>query len=136
MAWQWEAFKGAAEELQGDQEIVRLAVSKCWLALAWAREPATGDRDIVMTAVSQSGMALHHASPPPERPTISMRPISRGHACRFSLRNHVLHVRLKFQKNPHVRNLSARNSGAGNGCANFMGAWHFLVLSAGKLPCP
>ena len=27
---------------------------------------------------------------------------------------------------------SARNSGAGNGYANFMGAWHFLVLSAGK----
>ena len=24
---------------------------------------------------------------------------------------------------------------AGNGCANFMGAWHFLVLSAGKPPC-
>ena len=29
-----------------------------------------------------------------------------------------------------------RNSGAGNGCANFMGAWHFLVLSARKPPCP
>ena len=26
---------------------------------------------------------------------------------------------------PHVRNLSARNSRAGNGCADFMGAWHF-----------
>ena len=25
-----------------------------------------------------------------------------------------------------------RNSGAGNGCANFMGAWHFLVLCAEK----
>ena len=23
-------------------------------------------------------------------------------------------------------------SGPGNGCANFMGAWHFWVLSAGK----
>ena len=30
---------------------------------------------------------------------------------------------------------SAHNSGAGNGCANFMGAWHFSVLSAGKPPC-
>ena len=29
------------------------------------------------------------------------------------------------QNKPHVRNLSARNSGAENGCANFMGAWHF-----------
>ena len=33
-----------------------------------------------------------------------------------------------FRKKPHVRNFS----GAGNGCANFMGALHFLVLSAGK----
>ena len=40
------------------------------------------------------------------------------------------------QKNPRVRNFSARDSGAGNGCANFMGAWHFLVLSAGKRPMP
>ena len=29
-----------------------------------------------------------------------------------------------------------RDSGAGNGCANFMCAWHFLVLSAGKLRVP
>ena len=40
------------------------------------------------------------------------------------------------QKKRGVHEISARNSGAGNGCANFMGAWHFLVLSAGKLPCP
>ena len=26
-----------------------------------------------------------------------------------------------------------RNSGAGNGCANFMGAWRKCVLSAGKI---
>ena len=26
----------------------------------------------------------------------------------------------------------ARNSGAGSGCANFMGAWKHCVLSAGK----
>ena len=37
---------------------------------------------------------------------------------------------------PIVRNFSARNSGAGNGRANFMGAWDFLVLSAGKPPMP
>ena len=36
-----------------------------------------------------------------------------------------------IQKKPRVRNSSARNSGAGNGCANL---WvpGFLVLSAGK----
>ena len=38
------------------------------------------------------------------------------------------------QKKPHVRNFSARNSGAGNECANFVGAWQFLVLSAGNPP--
>ena len=27
------------------------------------------------------------------------------------------------QKNPRVRKIFVRNSGAGNGCANFMGAW-------------
>ena len=30
--------------------------------------------------------------------------------------------------------LSARNSGARNGCDNFMGAWDFLALSDGKPP--
>ena len=40
------------------------------------------------------------------------------------------------QKKRGVHKISARNSGAGNGCANFMGAWHFSVLSAGKPPCP
>ena len=41
-------------------------------------------------------------------------------------------VRLISQKKRDVHNISARNSGAGNGCADFMAAWHFLVLSAGK----
>ena len=27
------------------------------------------------------------------------------------------------QKNPRVRKISVRNSGAGNGCANFMDTW-------------
>ena len=31
--------------------------------------------------------------------------------------------------------LFACNSGAGNGCANFMGTWNFCILSAGKPPC-
>ena len=39
-----------------------------------------------------------------------------------------------FQKEPDVHHFSARDSGAGNGCANFVGAWHFLVLSAGIAP--
>ena len=33
-----------------------------------------------------------------------------------------------FQKKPHVRNFSACNSRARNGCANFMGAWHIWSL--------
>ena len=36
------------------------------------------------------------------------------------------------QKNPRVRKIRVRNSGAGNGCANFMHAWQECVLSAGK----
>ena len=41
-----------------------------------------------------------------------------------------------FQKNPRVRKIFVRNSGAGNACANFMGAWNFCVLSAGKPVSP
>ena len=36
------------------------------------------------------------------------------------------------QKNPRVRKIFVRNSGAGNGCVNFMDAWKQCVLSAGK----
>ena len=36
------------------------------------------------------------------------------------------------QKNPRVRKIRVRNSGAGNGCANFMDAWKKCVRSAGK----
>ena len=36
------------------------------------------------------------------------------------------------QKNPRVHKIRVRNSRAGNGCANFMGAWKNCVLSAGK----
>ena len=32
-------------------------------------------------------------------------------------------------------NIFAHNSGAGNGCVSFMGAWDFLVLWAGRPPC-
>ena len=37
-----------------------------------------------------------------------------------------------IQKNPRVRKIFARHSGAGNACANFMDAWKKCVLSAGK----
>ena len=37
-----------------------------------------------------------------------------------------------FQKNPRVRKICVRNSGAGNGCANFMDTWKKCVRSAGK----
>ena len=40
--------------------------------------------------------------------------------------------RERIQKNPRVRKIRVRNSGAGNGCANFMDAWKKCVLSAGK----
>ena len=38
----------------------------------------------------------------------------------------------RFQKNPRVRKIRVHNSGAGNGCANFMDTWRKCVLSAGK----
>ena len=51
-----------------------------------------------------------------------------------------------YQKNPRVRKIFVRNSGAGNGCVNFMDAWKnafsleekpmsikFLVLGGGIL---
>ena len=37
-----------------------------------------------------------------------------------------------YQKNPRVRKILVRNSGAGNGCANLMDTWKNCVLSAGK----
>ena len=43
-----------------------------------------------------------------------------------------MHVMKNLQKNPRVRKIFVRNSGAGNGCANFMGAWQKCALSAGK----
>ena len=36
------------------------------------------------------------------------------------------------QKNPRVRKIRVRNSGAGNGCAVFMGSWKNAFFSAGK----
>ena len=41
-----------------------------------------------------------------------------------------------YQTQPHVCNLAARNSGAGNGCANFVGTWDvfFIFLLENPLP--
>ena len=38
----------------------------------------------------------------------------------------------KIQKNPRVRKIFVRNSGAGNGCVNFMDAWKNSFFSAVK----
>ena len=37
-----------------------------------------------------------------------------------------------YQKNPRVHKIRVRNSGAGNGCANFYGRLEKCALSAGK----
>ena len=37
-----------------------------------------------------------------------------------------------YQKNPRVRKIRVRNSGAGNGCADFMDTWKKSIRSAGK----
>ena len=39
------------------------------------------------------------------------------------------------QKNPRVRKIRVRNSGTGNGSANFMGAWKNALFLQDK-PCP
>ena len=40
-----------------------------------------------------------------------------------------------IQKNPRVHKIRVRNSGAGNGCANFMGAWkNALFLQENQCP--
>ena len=40
-----------------------------------------------------------------------------------------------FQKKPRVRKILVSNSGAGNGCANFMDAWKNASVLQEK-PCP
>ena len=49
---------------------------------------------------------------------------------RYTLSHYVFQV--LNQKNPRVRKIHVRNSGAGNGCTNFMDAWKKCGLSAGK----
>ena len=42
----------------------------------------------------------------------------------------------QYQKNPRVRKIFVRNSGAGNGCANFMDAWKNASVLQENPPCP
>ena len=41
----------------------------------------------------------------------------------------------RHQKNPRVRKIRVRNSGAGNGCANFMDTWKNAFFLQ-ENPCP
>ena len=50
----------------------------------------------------------------------------------FSQRLGIMGPPNTYQKNPRVRKIRVRNSGAGNGCPNFMDTWKKCVLSAGK----
>ena len=40
------------------------------------------------------------------------------------------------KKKPRVHKTFACSSGAGNGCANFMGAWNFVLSAGERPPCP
>ena len=75
------------------------------------------------------GMGIHHAD--------AYTHIHEASRYQQTTKKQRSEVELKLsedQKKPHVRNSSARASGAGYGCASFVGAWHFLVLSAGNPP--
>ena len=43
---------------------------------------------------------------------------------------------LEVSENPRVRKIFVRNSGAGNGCANFMDAWKNAFFLQEKKKCP
>ena len=47
----------------------------------------------------------------------------------------IFYEQCRSQKNPRVRKILVRNSGAGNGCANFMDAWKNAFFLQEK-PCP
>ena len=49
---------------------------------------------------------------------------------------HWNHYLIHSEKNPRVRKLFVRNSGAGNGCANYMDAWKNAFFLQEKNPCP
>ena len=50
----------------------------------------------------------------------------------FAPRRDLQEKRFNLSEKSLMSVISAHTSGAGNGCANFMGAWHFWALSAGK----
>ena len=74
--------------------------------------------------LSHRGMALRFSC---------LAPLSRYTLSTKSALSHPFCLKLyQGQKNPRVRKIFVRNSGAGNGCANFMDAWKKSVRSAGK----
>ena len=76
------ALEDATEELKGDREIVRTAVSQNGYALKHATEQLKGDREIVITAVSQVGLALQHATKELKGDReIVMKAVSPGWSC-------------------------------------------------------
>ena len=58
--------------------------------------------------------------------------VSQGPLGKYCIFSAIWSVIAWNQKKPRVRKIFVRNSGAGNGCANFMDAWKNFVLSAGK----
>ena len=75
----------------------------------------------------------------PESPTSSTCSTFQGKCWTLRLSNNMFNIPQfglvlvnMYQKNPRVRKIRVRNSGAGNGCANFMDTWKKCVLSAGK----
>ena len=76
--------------------------------------------------------------------TADVPPLNDVRQARLRNPSHELLSDSSFQKNPRVCKIRVRNSGAGNGCANFMDAWKnalflqekpmsikFLVLGGG-----
>ena len=71
---------------------------------------------------------IHPKSPPPQNQNTEK--IRKIYEIGWLL--YIFRIFAVFQKNPRVRKIRVRNSGAGNGCANFMDTWKKCVLSAGK----
>ena len=66
--------------------------------------------------------------------TTMFKSFSFRHASVFKTHRHAVYQCLN-QKNPRVRKIRVRNSGAGNGCANFMDTWK-NAFSLQEKPCP
>ena len=91
---------------------------------------------MVLVGISVGCLMGCFRSPPPWRKTAPLkRPIKRSMNFHTNFPGQCFFCRrVSLQNKPHVRNCCACSSGAGNGLANFMDAWHSLVLSAAKTP--